>query len=99
MEPFAAVKLTDRVFWVGAIDWAIRNFHGYQPGRGTTYNAYLVLAEKVTLVDTVKKPFFGEMTSRIASVVDPTQIEYIVSNHSEMDHSGSLPETIEVVKP
>lgn len=98
-EQFKATKVTDHIYWVGAIDWAIRNFHGYATTRGTTYNAYLVLADKITLIDTVKAPFRDEMLSRIASVIEPATINYIISNHSEMDHSGCLPEMIEVVKP
>lgn len=98
-SPYKAVMVTDDVWWVGAIDWNIRDFHGYRTGRGSTYNAYLVMAEKVTLIDTVKAPFFGEMMARITSVVDPARIEYIVSNHSEMDHSGSLPAAIESIRP
>ncbi len=98
-KPFQAVKLTDRVYWVGAVDWAIRNFHGYATTRGTTYNAYLILADNTILIDTVKAPFRGELLSRIASVIEPEKIDYIVSNHSEMDHSGCLPEVIEAVKP
>lgn len=94
-----AAQVTPRVWWVGAIDWAIREFHGYATQRGSTYNAFLVLADKVTLVDTVKAPFRREMMARIASVIDPSKIDYIISNHSEMDHSGSLPETIEAVRP
>lgn len=97
--PFKAVKVTDSVWWVGAIDWGIRNFHGYLTSRGTTYNAYLVLADKITLIDTVKAPFKNEMLSRIASVVDPSRIAFIVSNHSEMDHTGSLPEVIGEIGP
>lgn len=96
---FKAVRVTEDVWWVGAIDWNIRDFHGYQTRRGSTYNAYLILADKITLIDTVKAPFREEMMARIASVVDPEKIEYIVSNHSEMDHSGSLPEVIRAVKP
>ncbi len=92
-------RVTDRVYWVGAVDWAIRDFHGYATERGSTYNAYLVLADKITLIDTVKGPFKEEMLSRVASVVDPSDITYIVSNHSEMDHSGSLPAVIEAVDP
>lgn len=87
---FRAVKVTDRVFWVGAVDWGLRDFHGYATGRGSTYNAYLVLADKVALVDTVKAPFMEEMLARVASVIEPSRIDYIVSNHSEMDHSGCL---------
>jgi len=98
-ESLRAVRVTDRVYWVGARDWEVREFHGYRTSRGTTYNAFLVLADKVTLVDTVKKPFRREMMARVASVVDPKRIDYIISNHSEMDHSGSLPETIAAVKP
>jgi len=96
---FRAVRVTEDVWWVGAIDWNIRDFHGYQTRRGSTYNAYLILADKITLIDTVKAPFREEMLARIASVVDPGKIEYIVSNHSEMDHSGSLPEVIRAVNP
>jgi flavorubredoxin len=96
---FKAVPVTEDVWWVGAIDWNIRDFHGYQTRRGSTYNAYLILADKITLIDTVKAPFREEMLARIASIVDPGKIEYIVSNHSEMDHSGSLPEVIAAVNP
>ena len=90
MANFQAVKVTDKVWWVGAVDWHLREFHGYRTSRGTTYNAFLVLDDKVTLIDTVKAPFFEEMRDRIASVIDPEKIDYIVSNHAEMDHSGSL---------
>jgi flavorubredoxin len=98
-EVFRAVRVTEDVWWVGAIDWNIRDFHGYQTRRGSTYNAYLILADKITLIDTVKAPFREEMMARIASVIDPGKIDYIVSNHSEMDHSGSLPEVIRAVNP
>ncbi len=98
--PFKAVPLSDRVFWVGAVDWALRNFHGYATPGGTTYNAFLVRGEKKTaLIDTAKKAFQGEILSRIASVMDPGKIDFIVSNHSEMDHSGCLPEVAALVKP
>jgi flavorubredoxin len=98
-SPFKAVKLTDDVWWVGGIDWNIRDFHGYLTKRGSTYNAYLVMADKITLIDTVKAPFREEMMARIASVVDPGKIAYIVSNHSEMDHSGCLAEIIAAANP
>ncbi len=97
--PFKAVKITDKVWWVGAIDWNLAEFHGYHTHRGSTYNAYLVLGEKPTLIDTVKAPFKQEMYSRIASVIDPKEIKIIVSNHAEPDHSGALPEVIEELKP
>jgi len=96
---FKAARVTERVYWVGAIDWAVRDFHGYSTDRGTTYNAYLIMGEKIILVDTVKAPFREEMFARIGSVIDPQRIDYLISNHSEMDHSGCLPEVIERVKP
>lgn len=99
MSPYKAVKVTDDVWWVGAIDWNIRDFHGYRTPRGSTYNAYLIMADKITLIDTVKAGFKEEMMDRIADVVEPARIDYIVSNHSEMDHSGSLPEVAGAIKP
>ena len=98
-ETFTAQKVAENIYWVGAIDWKIRDFHGYATHRGTTYNAYLVMTDKITLIDTVKAPFLNQLMSRIASVVDPTRIDYIVSNHSEMDHTGCLPRMIDLVKP
>ena len=98
-DAFRAIRITDRVWWVGAIDWDLRNFHGYLTSRGSTYNAYLIVADEITLVDTVKAPFCEEMLARIASVVDPAEIRNIISNHAEMDHSGSLPAVIERVNP
>lgn len=94
-----AVKITENVYWVGAIDWKLREFHGYDTNRGTTYNAYLILGEKPILIDTVKAPFYEEMLERISSVIDPKKIRYLISNHSEMDHSGSLPKIIDLVQP
>jgi flavorubredoxin len=85
------ITLKHGIYWVGAIDWNLRDFHGYTTRRGTTYNAYLVMGEKVALVDTVKAPFFEEMLSRIREIIDPAKIEYLIVNHVEMDHSGSLP--------
>ncbi len=97
--PYKAVRVSEHVYWVGAIDWGIRDFHGYSTERGTTYNAYLVVADKIALIDTVKAPFKDEMLSRIASVIDPQDISIIVSNHSEMDHSGCLTDVIAEVNP
>ncbi|MCK5134065.1 MAG: FprA family A-type flavoprotein [Candidatus Sabulitectum sp.] len=99
MGPYTAEKITDKVYWVGAVDWGVRDFHGYLTSRGSTYNAFLIIDEKVTLVDTVKKPFKKEMLARISSVIPPEKIDYIISNHSEMDHTGCLPDIIDLVKP
>jgi len=98
--PFKAVKVAESIYWVGAIDWSVREFHGYNTDRGTTYNAFLVLGEKITLVDTVKAPFKDELVSRILSVIgDLSKIDVIISNHAEMDHSGCLPELIQLCQP
>ena len=86
-----AIKIKENIYWVGAIDWSMRSFHGYQTGRGTTYNAYLILDEKITLIDTVKESFRKELLERVSSVIDPAKIDYIISSHVEPDHSGGIP--------
>jgi flavorubredoxin len=91
------VELKKGIYWVGAIDWNIRDFHGYSTPFGTTYNAYLILDEKNVLVDTVKAPFYLEMLGRISEIIDPSKISIVVSNHVEMDHSGSLPQMVESI--
>lgn len=87
----AKIEIAPDIYWVGAIDWHIREFHGYTTRHGSTYNAYLIVDDKVTLVDTVKAAFAEEMMGRINEVIDPKQISYVVSNHVEMDHSGAMP--------
>jgi flavorubredoxin len=93
------LQLAPKVYWVGAIDWTIRDFHGYLTEDGSTYNAYLIVDDHPTLIDTVKKEFVPEMLARVAEIIDPEKIDYIVSNHVEMDHSGGLPEVIARVRP
>jgi flavorubredoxin len=93
------IELAPKIYWVGVNDWTIRDFHGYLTEDGSTYNAYLIVDEHITLIDTVKKEFVPEMLARVAEIVDPGQIDYIVSNHVEMDHSGGLPQVIERVQP
>uniref|UniRef100_A0A831ZU55 MBL fold metallo-hydrolase n=1 Tax=Desulfacinum infernum TaxID=35837 RepID=A0A831ZU55_9BACT len=95
----APVAIKDNIFNVGVVDWDIRDFHGYSTYKGTTYNAYLVVDDKITLFDTVKKPFKNDLLQNIAKITDPQKIDYLVVNHVEMDHSGSIPEVIEAVKP
>ena len=90
------IELAPGVHWVGVVDWNLRDFHGYTTPRGGTYNAYLIVDEKIALVDTVKHGFAGEMIERIKEIVDPSKIDYVVSNHVEMDHSGSLPNIMEI---
>lgn len=92
------IEIKPDIYWVGAIDWNLRNFHGYQTKRGTTYNAYLIIDKKITLIDTVKHYLFEDMLARIKEIINPQKIEYIVSNHVEMDHSGSIPKILEICK-
>lgn len=84
------IEIADGLFWVGAVDWNVRDFHGYSTKQGTTYNAYLIMDEKITLVDTVKKEFADELIRSISEIVDPKKIDCVISNHTEMDHSGGL---------
>ena len=84
-------KIADGIYDVGVIDWNIRDFHGYSTDRGTSYNAYLVVDEKVALIDTVKAPFADQLIDNISQIIDPKKIDVVVSNHTEMDHSGALP--------
>uniref|UniRef100_A0A7C3N924 FprA family A-type flavoprotein n=1 Tax=candidate division WOR-3 bacterium TaxID=2052148 RepID=A0A7C3N924_UNCW3 len=91
-------KIDENIFWVGGIDWSLRDFHGYTTERGSTYNSYLIIDEKITLIDTVKHYLFDEFLERIKDVVDPSKIDYIIINHVEMDHSGSLPKILNIAK-
>jgi anaerobic nitric oxide reductase flavorubredoxin len=87
-------ELSSGVYWVGVTDWGLRKFHGYELSvhKGTTYNAYLIKDEKTVLVDTVWGLHSAEFLARLKEVVDPATIDYVVVNHAEPDHSGSLPE-------
>jgi len=84
------------VTWVGKVDWDLRKFHGneYSTHRGSTYNSYLVRNEKTALIDTVWMPFAREFVLALESEIDLKKIDYIIANHGEIDHSGSLPELL-----
>ena len=92
------VKVLENIYWVGAVDWNKRHFHGftYSTHRGTTYNAYLIVDKKVALVDTVQHSFADEMIERIKEIIDPSKIDYIIANHVESDHSGSIAEIMKL---
>ena len=85
------VEITKGIYDVGVIDWNIRDFHGYSTYRGTSYNAFLIVDEKIALIDTVKKDFSDQLLGNISKIIDPKKIDYMISNHTEMDHSGGLP--------
>ena len=88
-------ELKKGINWVGYVDWTVRDFHGYQTGRGSTYNAYLVQDEKTALVDTVKAPYADDLLEHVRAFTDPAAIDYLVCNHAEPDHSSSLPRLID----
>jgi anaerobic nitric oxide reductase flavorubredoxin len=94
-----AVELKEGVYWVGVVDWNIKQFHGheYSTHRGTTYNAYLVIDEKVALVDTVWGPYSHDMIGNIEKIIDVRKIDYVIANHAEVDHSGGLPELMKLI--
>ncbi|MFZ5570458.1 MAG: FprA family A-type flavoprotein [Thermodesulfobacteriota bacterium] len=89
------IEIAKGIYDVGVTDWNIRDFHGYSTDMGTTYNAFLLLDEKITLVDTVKKEFSDQLLQNIEQVIDPKQIDLVISNHTEMDHSGALPRVMQ----
>jgi flavorubredoxin len=93
-----SVEIGKDVFWVGVVDWNIRDFHGYLTRRGTTYNAYLIKDESNALIDTVKYPFSNELVKNISEVTSLEELSYIVINHVEMDHSSALPKIIKLAK-
>ncbi len=94
---FRAREIAPGIHWVGAIDWDVRDFHGYETSMGSTYNAFLVTGEQNVLIDTVKAPFLNELLERVASVTD--RVDVVISNHSEPDHTGALPAVLEAFRP
>lgn len=92
-----AIKLKEGIYWVGGIDWDLRNFHGYLTQRGSTYNAYLIIDEKITLIDNVKYYLYDEMIARIKEIIDPSKIDILIQNHVEMDHSSGLPQLMKLI--
>ncbi|MBN1436742.1 MAG: FprA family A-type flavoprotein [Sedimentisphaerales bacterium] len=85
-----SIEVKKGIYWVGSVDWNVRDFHGYTTSRGSSYNAYLIVDEKIALIDSVKHGFRQDMLAKIAEHVDPSKIDYVISNHTEPDHSGEL---------
>ncbi len=92
-------KITDTVSWVGKIDWELNKFHGdeYSTHKGSSYNSYLIRDEKTVLIDTVWQPFSQEFVTNLKKEIDLKEIDYIIMNHSEIDHSGALCELMEEI--
>ena len=96
---FKPIEIAPGIYSVGCRDWDIRDFHGYSTYEGTSYNAFLILDEKNVLIDSVKKEFGQELLDNISKIIDPSDIDIVISNHTEMDHSGSLTTVMERVGP
>ncbi len=95
-----ATLLKDGVYWIGAVDYNLRNFHHYSRSPlGSTYNAYFIQDEKNVLVDTVSKEYSNELFRRLSSVMEPCKIDYIICNHLERDHAGCLEEMVRKCMP
>jgi len=93
------VEIAKGIYSVGVRDWNIRDFHGYATDQGTTYNAFLIVDKKIALIDTVKnkKQFTQQLIDNISTIIDPKKIDLVISNHTEMDHSGSLPHVMHYI--
>ena len=91
-----SIEIKPGIHWVGAIDWAVRDFHGYITPNGTTYNNYLILDKHVTLVDSVKEDFTEYTIDSIRGLVDPAKIENVVVNHIENDHASGIGKIMEL---
>jgi flavorubredoxin len=97
MQP---VEIKKDIWWVGAVDYDNRDFHGYSwSPEGTTYNAYLVKDAKNVLFDAVSASFANVMLCRLDRALPLEKVDYIVCNHLELDHAGALPDLVARCKP
>ncbi len=86
-----ATTICQDIDWVGYVDWTVRDFHGYRTEHGSTYNSYLIRDEKTALIDTVKADYSAEFLANVAALTPLEKVDFIVCNHAEPDHAGSLP--------
>ncbi|ENN96198.1 beta-lactamase [Methanocaldococcus villosus KIN24-T80] len=90
-----AIKVKDGIYWLGTVDWESRDFHGYPVSSGTSYNSYLIVDEKKVLIDTTECHLYNELMKNLSTIIDPKDLDYIVLNHTEKDHSEALPKIVE----
>lgn len=84
-------KLKDNIYWVGVKDPNLKVFDIImETKKGTTYNSYVINDEKVAVIDTVKTGFYDEFKENLVSVIGDKKVDYIIVQHTELDHSGSL---------
>ena len=85
-------KITDTITWVGKTDWELKKFHGdeFTTVNGSSYNSYLIKAQKTVLIDTAWLPYDKEFVSKLKQDIDLTKIDAVIALHGEVDHSGAL---------
>jgi anaerobic nitric oxide reductase flavorubredoxin len=91
-------EIAKEVYWVGSVDWSMRDFHSFTTLRGVTYNSYLILDEKIALIDTVKAPFAKELLFNLSGYTPTEKIDYLIVNHAEPDHASALPMMVQACK-
>ena len=84
-------RLRENIYWIGYVDWDVRDFHGYITRKGSSYNSYFIKDEKIAVIDSVKAPYADELVRNILEHTDLDKVDYVVCNHAEPDHSGSIP--------
>ncbi|HPF03382.1 MAG TPA: FprA family A-type flavoprotein, partial [Bacteroidales bacterium] len=91
------IDITDAVKWIGVLDYDITTFDIVMTTEfGTTYNSYFIGSEKKAIIEVAKLRFFDTYLEKLKSLTDPSQISYIILNHTEPDHSGSLKRLLEL---
>ncbi len=88
--------LSKNIHWIGYVDWDVRNFHGYSTTKGSTYNSYIIKDEKIAVIDSVKAPYADNLVENILEHTDLDKVNYIICNHAEPDHSGSIPVLMDI---
>ena len=89
-------KLKENIYWIGYIDWDVRNFHGYSTEKGSTYNSYIIKDKKIAIIDSVKAPYADDLVKNILKHTSLDKVDYIICNHAEPDHSGSIPVLMDI---
>ena len=84
----STVEVRNGIHWVGAVDWAVRDFHGYITPRGSTYNNYLIIDHEPAVLDATHHEFIDQSIDNIKSLVDISKVRHLVLNHIEPDHAG-----------
>ena len=89
-------KLRENIYWIGYVDWDVRNFHGYSTTKGSTYNSYIIKDKKIAVIDSVKAPYADDLIKNILEHTALDKVDYVICNHAEPDHSGSIPVLMDI---